>query len=165
MCWPVSDRHLRSGHYLRRCRILILCARSYSFTSNLSDCSRWWKSVNAKAQISAHIIKRKLHTGHFVERSKPWLRGQNRWKTFCTWVKCLPRKTFKKRFSNTLMKELIRTNPADYRMCRHRTPYVPGIPHTGGSVEKSPFQISANRLEFDENVNRTHWLVAKWTTA
>ena len=33
-------------------------------------------------------------------------------------------------------------------------------------VEKSPFQISANRLKVDENVNRAHfrihWLVVKW---
>ena len=44
-------------------------------------------------------------------------------------------------------------------------PRVTFYPQTG-EVEKPPFQISANRLELDENVNRTHfkthWLVVKW---
>ena len=38
------------------------------------------------------------------------------------------------------------------------------VPQTG--VEKSPFQISANGIEVNENVNRAHlripWLVVKW---
>ena len=46
----------------------------------------------------------------------------------------------------------------------------PTLDHRGpltakSGVEKSPFQISTNRLEVDENVNRTpfkiHWLVVK----
>ena len=40
----------------------------------------------------------------------------------------------------------------------------PHVPQTG--VDKSPFQISSNRLEVDENVTRAHfrtyWLVVMW---
>ena len=44
------------------------------------------------------------------------------------------------------------------------TPHFPLNPPLG--AEKSPIQISANRLEVDQNVDRTyfriHWLVVKW---
>ena len=38
-------------------------------------------------------------------------------------------------------------------------PYVPSKRQTGD--QKVPLQISANRPEVDENVNRAHWLVVK----
>ena len=55
-------------------------------------------------------------------------------------------------------------NPwAGYRMGPSPTTYVPRILKPG--VEKSPFQISVNRLEVVENVNltpfRIYWLAVK----